>query len=108
MFVHPHILEWFMDLQTVVCWKASIEASPSQRLQSLTMLVISISIMVSSLILTCFILIEEKHEITPLYFENDCLFIYVELNLPTCTLKVGDLPSPHNLCIQSLPHLYSE
>ena len=58
MFVHPHILEWFMDLQALGCWKASIKAS--QRLQSLAMLVTSISIIVSSLILTCFILIEAK------------------------------------------------
>ena len=65
MFVHPHILEWLMVLQALVCWKASIKAS--QRLQSLAMLVISISIMVSSLILTCFILIGAKHDITPLY-----------------------------------------
>ena len=46
MFVHPHILEWFMVLQAVAYWKASIKAS--QRLQSLAVLVISILIMVSS------------------------------------------------------------
>lgn len=42
----PYSRVGFMVLQALACWKASIKAS--QRLQSLAVLVISISIMVSS------------------------------------------------------------
>ena len=62
-------------------------------------------VMKQQFLLACFISFRAEH-ITPLYYENECPFVYIELNLSTCTFKVGDLPSPHILYISRVCHIY--